>query len=368
MEFINSTRMEAGYSIGIDPSGREQLVVVVKGSFRLPRPGEAVELADTQLPLNLADTFTGAPGFSAPYGEVDFAPRKPFCDVLLHGSAHAPHGEATTAVEVGLRVGRMSKRFAVLGLRQWDMGLAGIRHTPPARFVRQAISYDLAFGGVDQEHEDPTEHGAYAPNPVGRGFRLHLRAEWVDGRPLPHTEALGQPVSLPDGQYTPMAFGPLGRGWPARLQYAGTYDDRWREEHFPFLPPDFDERYYQAAPVDQQMPLPSGEIPVSLVNLTSDGRRDFVLPHFEAPVHVFPRDGGREDLTATLDTIVFEPDHDRFSMTWRVCRPLRRSLHELSQVLVGRKGREWWQQRERVVFPVPVVMVPVRRATPGKDS
>jgi hypothetical protein len=28
-------------------------------------------------------------------------------------------------------------------------------------------------------------------------------------------------------------------------------------------------------------------------------------------------------------------------------------------VLVGKKGREWWQQRETVAFPIPVVMVPM---------
>jgi hypothetical protein len=33
-------------------------------------------------------------------------------------------------------------------------------------------------------------------------------------------------------------------------------------------------------------------------------------------------------------------------------------MHEIAQVLVGRKGREWWQQREQVAFPIPVVMVP----------
>jgi hypothetical protein len=28
-------------------------------------------------------------------------------------------------------------------------------------------------------------------------------------------------------------------------------------------------------------------------------------------------------------------------------------------MLVGRKGREWWQQREEVAFPLPVVAEPV---------
>ena len=42
-----------------------------------------------------------------------------------------------------------------------------------------------------------------------------------------------------------MALGPLTRSVPRRLKYGGTYDQNWEDNIFPFLPPDFDERYYQ---------------------------------------------------------------------------------------------------------------------------
>ena len=82
-----------------------------------------------------------------------------------------------------------------------------------------------------------------------------------------------------------------------------------------------------------------------MVNLTADGHRSFVMPHFEAPIHVFPKKGEREDLTAHLDTIVIEPDEERLTMTWRVARPLRKNMFEIAQVLVGKKGKDWWEQR-----------------------
>jgi hypothetical protein len=160
-----------------------------------------------------------------------------------------------------------------------------------------------------------------------------------------------------------MALGPLGRGWPQRARYAGTYDDQWLADVFPFLPKDFDERYYLATPEDQLVPLPKGPMDVVLSGFTADGTRQFTLPHFEAPVHVFPKRGERENYTATLDTIAFEPDHERFTMSWRVARPLGKSMHEIAQVLVGKKGREWWQQREQVAFPIPVVAVPMDAST-----
>ena len=360
MELINATRMLAGYTMGLEPSGRELLVVVVKGTFRLPledEPPGHFALADEQVPLVMADTFTGEPGLSAPVHEVDFAPRKPRCDILLLGRAYAPHGKPSTRVEVGVRVGSWTKTMAVVGPRHWECGVAGATASPPGVFVQQPISYDVAFGGVDLRHEDAAQHAAYMANPVGRGFHQHIKAAWVDGAPLPSTEAIGEAVRDPKGNYRPMAFGPVGRHWSGRAPFAGTYDDAWLADHFPFLPPDFDERYYQAAPADQQLPLDSfkqGPVDVALANLTPSGLTRFTIPHLVAPVHIFPKHGEREDYTACLDTIVIEPDARRFTLSWRVARPLRKSMHEVAQVLVGKKGREWWQQREQVAFPIPL--------------
>lgn len=359
MELINATRMVTGYTMGVEPSGRELLVVVIKGTFVLPRPGEAVRLHDEQVPLLMADTFNGAPGFSAPLHEADFAPRKHHCDVLLAGSAHAPDGRPVTRARVGLHVGPMHKSFDVVGHRVWEAGLGAVRASLPLPFETMSLSYGCAFGGIDESSEDPAEHSAYGPNPVGRGYRKRLKASWVDGAPLPNTEESGILVDAPDGAFRPMAYGPVGRGWPQRACHAGTYDQAWLDHGFPFPPADFDERYYQAAPLDQQIPIPEAALEVRLENLTPDGLRHFALPFFEAPIHVFPKNNARrEDLVARLDTIVFEPDQERFTMQWRVARPLRDNMFEVSQVLVGRKGEDWWQARDEMTFPIRVVSAP----------
>lgn len=358
MELINATRMVAGYNMGLEPSGRELLVVVIKGTFVLPKPGEQVRLADEQLPLVMANTFTGEPGFSAPVLEIDFAPRKRACDVLLTGHARAPEGRQVTRLRCGIRVGPMEKAFDVVGDRVWQAGISAISASAPQHFTEMPVSYDRAFGGADRRPEDPAEHDAYLPNPVGRGWHKHLKSAWVDGAPLPNTEAIGELVKHPGNQYTPMALGPLGRGWPQRARYAGTYDQDWLDNVFPFLPKDFDERYYQAAPEDQQLLLPKAPLEVLLTGFTADGPRQFMLPYFEAPVHLFPKRGEREDLRATLDTITFEPDDERITMSWRVVRPLQRSLHDIEQVMVGKKGLAWWQARSETVFPIYTIAMP----------
>ena len=245
---------------------------------------------------------------------------------MLGRGQHAPGGRPATRATVGLRVGSLTKTFEVVGDRAWQAGVTSIKASDPQVFTSKQISYDVAFGGVDQEHEDPKHHAAYMLNPVGRGFRKHLRAAWADGKPLPNTEEVGQPVTSPAGRYQPMSLGPLGRGWEPRSRFAGTYDQHWLDDVFPFLPKDFDERYYQAAPADQQIALPKASLEVAFGNLTPDGRRHFVLPFFDAPVNIFPRIGDREDFKANLDTIVFEPDQERFTMMWRVTRLLKRSM------------------------------------------
>src|SRR5688500_6483495 len=100
MRLLNASGMAAGYTLGLDPSGAERLVVAVKGSFAIPRRGAAgaPRLLDEPVPLVDADRFTGEPGRSATLAECDFAPAKPRCDVLLNGAAHAPGGRPAERV------------------------------------------------------------------------------------------------------------------------------------------------------------------------------------------------------------------------------------------------------------------------------
>lgn len=359
MELINSTRMIAGYTLGVEPSGRELLVVVIKGTFRIPTEPAPLRLHEEQVPLVMSDIFYGEPGVSAPKYEVDFAPCKQRCDVLLNATAYAPGGRPTRRVEVAAQIGSWCKSFAVVGDRVWEAAGAGIGASAPIPFVTMPITYDRAFGGTDNTHEDPSKHAAYMANPSGRGFHSQLVPEWVHGTPLPNTEEIGEPVSWVNGNYKPMSFGVIGRHWASRAPYAGTYDQKWLDEVFPFLPPDFDAQYYQAASSDQQIPKSDVDQHVTLLNLTADGRRDFLLPHFEAPISVFPRTGARADFIAEMDTVVIEPDLERLTITWRMARPLKKSIFEIGQVLVGRKGQEWWQQREALPFPIPIVAEPM---------
>lgn len=362
MEFINATRMVAGYTLAFDVSGRELMVVAIKGTFHIPdQPGASLRLHALQQPLTMSDAFFGEPGFSAPKYESDFAARKQRCDVLLNATAHAPGGRPATRAAVGVQIGSWSKAFDVVGDRHWECGM-GIRQSAIAAFTKMPVTYDRAFGGTDNTHPNPSQHAAFMANPVGRGFHKQTDRRYLDGAPLPNTEESGNHIDGLDGSYRPMSFGPIGRNWQPRAAYAGTYDQKWIDEVCPFLPTDFDERYFQAAPPDQQLPKFAGEQQVTLINLTPCGRCSFVLPHFEAPVYVFPRRGQRKDLAAELDTILIEPDERTVALTWRLTLPLQRDIFEIAQVLVGKKDIHWWRIHAGLGNPIPIHATPAERA------
>jgi hypothetical protein len=343
MNLLNGSGMAAGYTVALDKEGYEHVVVVVKGTFTLPRPGETPKLAEEQVPLVDADQFTGEPGRSATLVECDYVLEKPYCDVLLNGSAHAPGGRPVERIAVGLQVGAMRKSFVVWGNREWRASGVGYAPSEPEPFTRLPISYDNAFGGTDERMRDPAQIRSYLPNPIGRGWHHHIYRELLIGAPVSNTEEIRDPVRDPGGRYRPMAFGPIGRGWPSRIGYAGTYDQHWTDNVFPFLPADFDSRYFQCAANDQQVPHLRGGEPVVMINLTPDERREFALPAVDTPVVFIRSRFDRVERVGVLDTIAFEPDAQRFSMVWRASLPLQRDIFEVPSAVVGRMPGPWWR-------------------------
>lgn len=344
MELLNATQMEAGYTLGLDPDGRERVVVVAKGTFEIPAQGQAARLAAEQVPLVMADEFTGEPGLSAVTYESDFAPFKPHCDVLVNGSAHAPGGRPAYRVTVGLRVGSIQKFFDVVGDRVWENGPVGPQPSREQPFTVVPITYDRAWGGVDVDPEDAERVDPFMANPVGVGY-YPLSGSVVVGQRLPNTAEPGQTIDGHSGSHRPMSFGVVGRQFASRYPLAGTYDQEWIDNVFPFLPADFDPLYFQSAPPDQQMDYPQGGEWLEVTGMTPEGRAVFQIPPSDVPVEFTDRDFNREVVYAVIDTIIIEPDLGRFMVLWRASRPLKENIFELNQCVVGRMSRGWYRAR-----------------------
>lgn len=347
MRVLNQTRFVHDFTMGMDKTGREYLSFVVKGTFTFPDlSSDTPRPAKDQRPLVMADEFTGEPGFSATLWESDFAFRKARCDVIVQGAAYAPGGRPVKRVRVGVRVGGWAKMLDVIGSREWRVLGPVVRATKPHLFTKMHFSYDTAFGGPDRSDPEDPMPAVYRPNPVGLGWGRFRNIFRLSGQSLPNTQGVDEPVTSPFGSYRPMALGPIARGSPDRLRYGGTYDENWEKNIFPFLPADFDERYFQMAPEDQQIAFPEGGVPVILVNLTPRGREEFRLPDTVLPIRVFR---GREtcfDDAPRPDTLIFDTEARVFMLVWRIWVPLRRVITEFTEAWVGPPTRGMRRARE----------------------
>lgn len=347
MQLYNATPLKAGYTTGLLKSGRHCLVLVAKATYRFPAEGTEAVLADKQQDLFETDTFIGEPGESSPLTENDYAPLKHRCDVLLvNAHAHAPKGRPTDAVIVALQLGNIDKRFRVVGPRVWQKGALFWSATAPQPFDKLPITYEAAWGGSD-EGKRAGERITFTDNPVGKSFFTNVSRQTVNGQALPNVEPLNKSMTLPGDKLPALGFGPIARNWTPRSRYGGTYDKTWIRDRRPLLPDDFDERYYQCAPADQQIDFLRGGEKLILIGLTPEESTAFMLPTRDVPMAAILTDGDRHNLQPVIDTLVIDPEKRQFTLTWRARIGLRRSIHEVDTLIVGQPTRGW--ERARVM-------------------
>lgn len=352
MEIVSASRfVDAKVATAMDKHGREHLVVVAKASWVLPRPGERPRPLPPEPIYDSSQPFrreSGASVIDSLRCDDDLAPFKPRCDVVFDACAHAPGGKPVSELGVGFLVGDCAKALRVLGARRWHRALTGYVLGKPESFDMLPLHYGLAHGGTRSyvdEHGN-TLYESFRANPEGRGWAGKMTRNQLHDAPAAQIEALDDPIRDPGRAHRVAGLGAIPRHWPARLQYAGTMDERWRREVFPFLPEDFDERFHQAAPEDQQIEFPRGGERVRLINLLADQPElEFRLPSLEMPVRVLRRDFSAEHVQAHADTLFFETEERRFSVVWRTQLPVLRHISEFDLVAVGKVAPEWWRQR-----------------------
>jgi hypothetical protein len=348
---VGSKFLAVDTACALDASGREHLVVIAKSSWQIPRPGQRPRPLPP-LALQHADVFLGEPGDSPMLYGSDMVRFKPRCDVLFNASAYAPDGAPFQELAVAWQVGALRKGLRVHGPRYWRkrLGLYGLTEAAPV--THMPLHFGMAFGGTRSYTKGSGARAetlceAYLANPAGLGWFGDKTDEEAVGQPAPCLEALDEPVRKPGGSYAPAAFSAIARHWQPRPAYAGTYDDAWQRDVFPFLPNDFDEQFNQCAPADQQMPYPVGGEHVVLKHLMA-GRPTvrFRLPRLDTvTVRILRADYTSEEPIAVADTLYFEPDLDRFSVVWRASVPIKRRLQEFLTVAVGPVSTEWWHRK-----------------------
>jgi hypothetical protein len=332
LQLANHSGLAATLFAAPDPAGIDSLYTVVKGTFALDRLDAwgVPAVADEQVKPVLADEHHGKPGESSIRAASDVALIKPATDVLLMGTAYAPGGRPAVWMDVTLAAGPLQKTVRVFGDRVWRDG-AVASATAPRPFERMPLVWERAYGGVDRNGEEPRGE---ARNPVGAGFRAPDGEKPLDGLPLPNLEDPHDPILAWKDAPAPAAFAPVAPHWLPRRSFAGTYDEAWQSGRAPYLPADFDARFFQLAPDGLVAPgwFTGGET-VDVVGATPAGRLTFRLP--SVPVEVeYTLDNRREAPPVHLDTVLIEPDASRVVLVWRTVLACDKKLLKVREIAV----------------------------------
>lgn len=259
------------------------------------------------------------------------------------------------------------------------------RLTRPAPFESMPLRYEFAYGGenrIEARARDrarqtkklgakvcltaeqiaqhpanefgvsavPVAHVACEANPAGIGFALNWYLRNCDPKKIaaPRIEYVDKPFTArvfwraARGKpfHAPAGMGAVGRTWLPRRQLIGkaAAGVRYDEADFPSLPSDFDHRYWNCAPLDQQCEHLVGGETVTLVNLSSEempGTRlsaegdrllCFSLPSMTPYLSLCDVNDRLGAKVCILDTVYIEPEAGIVELVWRAAIPADAAL------------------------------------------
>uniref|UniRef100_UPI002604D1B4 DUF2169 family type VI secretion system accessory protein n=1 Tax=uncultured Shewanella sp. TaxID=173975 RepID=UPI002604D1B4 len=175
-------------------------------------------------------------------------------------------------VRISVSIAGNEKQLDVYGDRYWQIQQDKLVPSSPQAFLRQAITWEKAWGGVD------INENKVGLNLYQEGYPLACVFYSHDIKNDAAEKAIYQPACLL----------PLAIDHPMRQACMGTYDDLWFRERWPSVPQDFDWHFFNQAPLDQRVQddFTGGES-FHLVNLHPDIEMiKGQLPHYSPRVFV----------------------------------------------------------------------------------
>lgn len=283
------------------------MTAIVRATYRLETNGELSLPNDHPLLAQGAmsaelfhdddDDFVGECSYPG-----DFAEFKSNAEVLFRGSCYTPNQQPMTECPVRFSVGRWSKILRVIGRRVFHGGIVGATTTDPIPFTRMPITYSHAYGGPE-----------YALNPVGKGYK---------SLELPNLELPGENITSPRDRVRPAGFGPISPFWSERKAKLGQKPSSAQSVAYP---EDFDVRFFQSAPADQQLAgYLVGNEEVVLHNLhPAASVLTTRLPGLKVRVFVGDIASQFREIPMVLDTLFVDTDLSTLTLTYRGSTPAR---------------------------------------------
>lgn len=305
-------------------------VIAVSGSFALEH-GQPLYPVPKHRPIVTADRYVGEPETTALLEETHLVVAKQRTDIHLLGHARPKDNKPSASWEIAVALGNIRKTARVTGFRAWGwMPLSGWSLSSPTPTEEVALHSGNAYGGYlskqlnargneSLDRYDAQQSDTCLANPVGLGYTGNAPLDRAAFYRTAQIEAITDPIDDIRKRYVPVAFGPRARWASERIALAGTYDEFWQNEHFPYLPPDFDFGFYQSAQPDLIAPtFLQGDEPLALIGCTETGELKSQLPGLRLLAILTDDSGHREALGMRLDTVSIDLDRREVHLVWRL--------------------------------------------------
>ncbi len=319
----NRTPFATEMTVLPNEQGIDTLYLMVKASFII---GEKWQLTDEQPQFLYKDEYWAEPENSSIKYASDFHLGKPASDIIVIGNALSPDQQAVKQLDVTVNVGEVKKTVRVFGDRFWRNG----KITAAEPFQIMPLTYERAFGGeyfVDDEIELIEEK-----NPVGTGFAGKSSQLEMNDVALPNLEDPDNLIRLHSDTPEPACFAIISPGWQNRVNYAGTYDEAWQTGRAPYLPLDYDRRFFNLAHNDLIYTdyLQGGEA-VYISNMHSSGDLQFNLPMIN-PIAEIEIRTKKLHIPFDMETLQIEPNQLKLTMIWRAAIPCDKAIMKINDI------------------------------------
>ena len=330
LQIINTTKFLSDMAILSDLEGIDTLVVIVKATFDIA--GSQVVVSKNQLPIVKSDEYWNKSDSSSLKYASDISLQKPSADIVMNGHAYAPEGKKEKELNVLLSVGNYSKVVKVFGDRYCYKSLGLFEITDPLPFVKIPLIYENAYGGKDFYDSNENKFELELRNPVGCGFNISNRKKEIKGLKMPNILNPEDRLNIWVERPEPAGFGFIAPFWKPRTSYVGTYNEKWQKNRAPFLPEDFDPRFFNCAHPDliSKEYFHGGE-KVFIKNASPNGIIQFDLPALSIKI-IIQIDANKILSKANADTLLIEPDNHRFCMTWRASMKCNKKTTKIQTV------------------------------------
>lgn len=242
----------------------------------------------------------------------DLAPVKTCSDFFVLGSFYQPGGVAAPEGRGAIQLAKLRKELAFYGVGYAaKVPEGGWMQTARLPMTSVPLRWEFSYGGL-ADSRNPMGRGIDPVHlPSGRDMALLPQIEYPEDASRP----LGDPIR-------PANFAPVPPSFQMRTRRLGTRDRHWSVFRAPLPPKDYDPRYHNAAPDDQQASdFALGDEPLILTNLhPTIPELTTNLPGLRPRVGLLRNILGvvtPQEVTMRLDTVIALPDEDQFVLTWR---------------------------------------------------